>query len=133
MDKTDVGLLAGFVGFAVSLWLGLSIAMQALVVLMVADVVTGLLAGGKAGELDSDVSYRGMRKKAMQCVLVGLTTYLGALAPINLPLGEGVAWAFCATEVLSVIENAARLGVTMPDPVVAALKRLGSTQQGGQA
>ena len=36
MDKTDVGLLAGFVGFAVSLWLGLSIAMQALVVLMVA-------------------------------------------------------------------------------------------------
>jgi toxin secretion/phage lysis holin len=127
MDKTDVGFLAGLAGFAVSLWLGLSVAMQALVVLMVADVVTGVLAGGKAGELDSDISYRGMRKKAMQTVLVGLTTYLGALPAINLPLGEGVAWAFCATEILSVIENADRLGVTMPAPVVAALKRLGQS------
>ena len=98
-----------------------------------ADIATGLLAGGKHGELDSEVSYRGMRKKAMQTILVGLTAYLGSLSVINLPLGEGVAWSFCATEVLSVIENAARLGVTMPDPVVAALKRLGSTQQGGQA
>jgi len=125
MEKNDFGILAGIAGFVIALWLGLSMAMQALLVLMAADIATGLLAGGKRGELDSEVSYRGMRKKAMQTILVGLTAYLGSLSVINLPLGEGVAWSFCATEVLSILENADRLGVNLPAPVVSALKRLG--------
>ncbi len=125
MDKHDFGILTGIIGFVTSLWLGLDVAAQALLVLMAADIVTGVLAGGKAGELDSEVSYRGMRKKAMQAVLVALATYLGSLPQVGLPLGDGVAWAFCGTEVLSVLENADRLGVKMPQPVVDAMKRLG--------
>ena len=103
------GVLAGLVAW----WLGWPWPYQTFAVALVMDVATGLLAGGKAGTLDSEISYRGMRKKAMEGCLVGFAAWIGTNPTQPLPLGEMAAMGFAITESLSVIENAERMGINV--------------------
>jgi phage-related holin len=116
--------LSGVGAGAIAWWLGWPWAYQTFALVLVLDVLTGLLAGGKHGELDSDVSFRGMRKKGMEICLVGFASWIGTNPSQPLPLGEMAAMGFVITEGISVLENAGRLGinVTWMEPYI---KRLG--------
>lgn len=116
------GVLAGLVAW----WLGWPWPYQTFALALGMDVVTGLLAGGREGALDSDVSFRGMRKKGMETCLVGFAAWLGTNPAQPLALGEIAAMGFAVTEGLSIIENAGRLGINMSwlEPYI---KRLGQT------
>lgn len=103
--------LGAAAGWALSAWVGLAWAVQALCVFMAADIVTGLLAGGKCGKLDSAISWRGMSKKVATLVLVGVADFTGKNPTMTLPLGEMAAGAFALTEALSICENADRMGI----------------------
>lgn len=107
---TSLGIL---IGWAMEAWLKLDWTTQALFITMTADVATGILAGGKEGELDSDVSWHGMRKKAVTLIVVGLAAWLGSNPAQPLPLGSMTAGAFLLTEALSVLENANRMGLSV--------------------
>lgn len=117
-------IVAGALGVVVGIWLGLTPMVQIFVVLLLADVLTGLLAGGKDGALDSEISYRGMRKKGVQMVLIAVLAYVGEHPRVDMPLGDMMAGFFSATELLSIIENAGRLGVVIPESITRALARL---------
>ena len=92
--------------------LGLSAAYHLLIVMMILDVASGLLAGHRNGGLDSDISWRGMRKKGLTLVVVTMAAILGNYA--SLPTGEWAAGAFALVEVISILENAQRGGVEIP-------------------
>ena len=98
-------------GLVMGAWLKLDWTVQAFTLAMFADVATGLLAGGKAGELDSAVSWKGMRKKTMMVIMVGLAGWLGTNPQAPFPGASVAAGAFLVTELLSVLENATRLGL----------------------
>ena len=90
---------------------------QALLIAMVADVATGLIAATVDGSLSSAASGRGFAKKGTALILVMLTawlslnlsTYLGE----GFPCADAVAGAFILTEVISILENAKRTGVNL--------------------
>ena len=119
-----VGMAAGLIAW----WLGWPWPYQTFALALTMDVATGLLAGGKEGALDSDISFRGMRKKSMESVLVGFAAWLGTNPAQPLPLGEMAAMGFAVTEGLSIIENAGRLGINVSwlEPYI---KRLGNTDR----
>lgn len=102
-----------------------------LVAVMALDILSGLLAGGRNGELNSSVSFHGMRKKAMMLLLVGLGSLVETRVPV--PIAVLVAGAFAATEAISILENAGRLGVPIPAVLTDALERLGGDQSQGGA
>lgn len=108
-----LAMLGALVSWAMEAWLHLDWSTQALLVTMVADVATGLLAGGKAGELDSDISWHGMRKKITTLILVGLCGWLGTNPVQPLPLAAIASGAFLVTEALSVLENSSKLGLNV--------------------
>lgn len=114
------GMAAGFVAW----WLGWPWPYQTFALALTMDVATGLLAGGKEGALDSDISFRGMRKKGMEICLVGTAAWVGTNPTQPLPLGEMAAMGFVVTEGVSIIENAGRLGINVSwlEPYI---KRLG--------
>jgi toxin secretion/phage lysis holin len=121
-------------GILVGLWVGLGVFVQALLILMVADLVTGLIAAAVEGTVSSVASGRGLAKKADALILVMLTAWLS----INLHayLGEGfpgadaVAGAFILTEVISILENAKRVGVNLgPLERVLAVARQGRSNE----
>lgn len=123
-------------GVVVGFWVGLGVFVQALLILMLADVVTGMIAAAVDGNLSSAASRRGLAKKATALILVMLTAWLSA--NLTAYLGEGfpgadaVAGAFVLTEVISILENAKRTGVNLgPLERVLQVARGANPQQPG--
>ena len=119
LAAAPLALLAGFYG-------GLHPLIQTLVVLIGLDFASGLILAKTTGTISSDASYRGMGKKAMMLILVGAATAYNATQPLGFDAGAAVAGFFCTTELISIIENAGRLGLPIPKPLTDALAKVGS-------
>lgn len=114
--KAAVALVAAY-------WGGLPALVQLLIGLMALDVATGFLAAYISRELSSDDSFRGMARKVMELALVAGAMLIEPHAG-GMPLGAAVAGFYCAHELLSVIENAGRAGLPIPQVLRDALKKL---------
>lgn len=115
-------------GFVAAIWVAFGALLQTLLILMALDVLTGLLAGYVAKALSSNVSFRGIAKKAViLCVVAAvhvIARVLGAEYGFDVNLGGWVAAGFCIHELLSIVENSARAGVWLPKPLVEAIEKL---------
>ena len=103
-------------------WVRLPDAVQILVYVMLADVLTGLTRAGMAGELNSHCSFRGMMKKAGMLIITALGVILDGEMRPTVHLGSMLAAAFTAVEGVSIIENCDAMGIPLP-PVFRDLFR----------
>ena len=90
--------------------------------LMIADVVIGIIAAVLMKQLSSNISWKGIGRKCITIVVVGICAVIGKVA--KMPLAEMAAFGFCSTELISIMENCARAGVPFPDFVISILKKL---------
>lgn len=102
----------------------------ALSLLMLLDIVSGFIAGGRNGALSSEISAQGLKRKGQTVIIVLMVAVLERFAGLDLPfsLVSAVALFYCAHEALSIIENAAEAGLPIPDVLRQALARLNGTQ-----
>lgn len=113
-------------GTLIGWWAGLHWTYQALIVLIVVDMVTGVVASLVVGrKLDSSISWRGILKKAMEMLSVGLAAFLEPNAG-GVPLGPMVAGYWLAHEGLSVAENYAIAGLPLPRALRDVLAKMAS-------
>lgn len=134
MSREDLnGFGALLVGALVGVWIGVGPVLQALLVFMVIDIVTGFLAGFVTQTLSSSISMKGMAKKTMMLLLVLAAVWAGRITDMNIPMGEIVAGFYAANELLSIIENAARANLPIPDVLRVALVKLGRQNAGGES
>lgn len=113
------------IGAAISyLFGGWSTALQTLLVFVVIDYLTGVLASGKQGELSSKAGLKGIGRKCMIFMFVAM----GHMADLHLSDGhahlfrDGVITFFIANEALSITENAGKMGVPIPEPIRRAVE-----------
>lgn len=101
-------------------------AVLALLAMMALDILSGMIAGGKAGKLNSSVSAAGLKRKAHILIIILAVAVLQKLAEIQLPISivTAVALFYCAHEAISILENAAEAGLPIPDLVKQALEKL---------
>lgn len=118
-------LLAAGAG-AAAVWTALGVPGQALFWLMVLDFLTGVLAAGREGVITSRVGLRGLRRKAVQWLVIAAVYAAQATVP-GVPAAQFVAGAMAAMEFVSILENAARLGAIPPVLVEWLRKRLALT------
>lgn len=112
------------VAVAMAYWGTLPPTVHTLVFLAIVDYVSGTMVACSGGQLNSAASFRGVAKKSMMFLLTGAC---GAIQPhfgIDADLAAGVAGFFCATELISITENAGKLGVPLPGVLVRFLARL---------
>lgn len=123
--ETQVGAATGAGGALVSYFLGWNQAVEALLVLMILDYLTGIIAAyvNPKMKLDSRQGFKGICKKIVILALVVLATELGRAAEIP-GLQPVVVWFFVGNEGLSVIENAAKAGVPVPKRLQDTLEQL---------
>ena len=120
--------IGAFGGIVCNLLGGMTVELQTLVILMVADYITGLIVAivfkastkTESGGASSIVGFKGIFKK------VGVLIAVALAHRIDLTLGvayltRGVVYAYIANESLSLIENLGLMGVPMPDIVVKAI------------
>ncbi|MBR8701490.1 MULTISPECIES: phage holin family protein [unclassified Fusobacterium] len=110
-----LGLIAFLIG-------GFDILVSTLVLLMLIDYITGIICGYKTATLNSKRAYRGIKKKVMVlCILCG-ATLMNRLIP-GVGIRDLVGIFYCATELLSIIENAEKIGVPIPEQLRKALEQ----------
>jgi toxin secretion/phage lysis holin len=100
--------------------------MIALIVLIILDYVTGVLAAVVEHKLSSEIGAKGIAKKVFMLLIVAVAN----IVDINVIGGDmhtlkSVAIVFyIANEAISLLENAGRLGVPLPKKVLDVLAQL---------
>lgn len=88
---------------------------------MIIDFITGILCGAEEHELSSDICIRGLFKKLFILVYVIIGHWLDILLGVDY-IRTAICYMYATGEVLSIIENGARLGVPIPEPIKKALE-----------
>jgi len=99
--------------------------MAILVVFIALDFVSGWMRAFILKELSSDESWRGIAKKVLIFVIVAVAAQVDQFTGATF-VRNAVCAFYCATEGLSIIENAAAADVLVPGFLRDALKKLGS-------
>lgn len=120
--KTVATALGGIIGY---LWGGWNTLLGILLAFVIIDYITGFIAAGAEGKLSSEVGFKGIAKKILIFVLVAVGHLLDkALGGQNDMFRDATIFFFLANELLSIIENAGRAGVPIPQILQNAVEIL---------
>ena len=132
MDRIDVLLKAfivlfgGFCGYFLGGW---DITLKVLVIMAAIDYITGVFAAGFNGELKSKVGFKGIVKKVVLFLLVAAATQADAVMGTNSAIREATIFFFIGNELLSLLENAGRIGIPLPSALTNTVEILGEKQR----
>lgn len=120
------GTVTGAAGVASEYFFGAwNAALEALVWAMIIDYLTGVLAAYINPQLmlDSRTGFRGICKKILTLLLVSLAHFVDSATGQQI-VCTAVTWFFLGNEGLSILENAAKAGVPIPDRLRQTLQQL---------
>lgn len=104
---------------------GLDGFMYAMIAFVLVDYLTGVIAATINKELSSDVGFKGICKKVMEFLLVGIANVLDKqILKSGAVMRDIVIFFYVANEGLSILENATRIGLPVPQALKKMLKQL---------
>ena len=120
--QVAITAVGGWLGYFVG---GVDGLMTALFVLMVLDYVTGVMCAVIDRELSSSVGFRGIFKKVLILMLVGVAHIVDLhVVQSGEALRSAVICFYLSNEGVSVLENAGHLGLPIPEKLKAILAQL---------
>ena len=137
--------LAAALGAVISFFIGLPPIIWVLVAVMTLDYITVIMCGamGKSpktatGGLSSKTAFEGLLKKVLILIVVGLAALVDHAITVSAGIqmaavtGACCLW-FVASEGLSILENAAAMGVPIPKVMMKALEIMREKGDGGES
>jgi len=106
--------------------------LRVLVLFVAIDYVVGVTAAWFEKKLNSEIGARGIMKKILLFVIVGVAYQLDVATGQEIFRSLAI-WFYLANEALSVIENAGRCGVPIPEFLKAALEQMKQKADEGHA
>lgn len=129
MFKTICALIGGILGFMFGEFDGF---ITALIVFVIIDYVTGVMCAVAEKRLSSEVGAKGIMKKVVIFALVAIAHIIDTV----ILKGAGgstfrtmVIFFYLANEGLSITENAAKLGLPVPQKLKAVLEQLNEEER----
>jgi toxin secretion/phage lysis holin len=114
--------IGGWIGWLIGGWDGF---LYALVAFVVTDYLTGLMAAAVEKKLSSEVGFRGIFKKILIFMLVGIGSILDRQIIVDgSVLRTAVIFFYISNEGISIIENAGRIGLPIPQKLKDILEQL---------
>lgn len=120
--KSIVSGIIGVAGFLIGEFDGLY---KALLVLIIADYITGVIVAIVKKQLSSEVGAKGIAKKILMLIVVAVANVLDVQI-----IGGGAGLRnitiifYAANEVISLLENTGKLGVPYPPKLLDVLEQL---------
>ncbi len=114
--------IGGYIGWFLG---GVDGFMYALITFVVIDYITGLMVAVLERKLSSEVGFRGIFKKVLIFVFVGI----GNIVDVHLikngsAIRTAVIFFYISNEGISIIENSAKVGLPIPQKLKDVLKQL---------
>ena len=117
-----VATIGGWLGYFLG---GMDGLMIALIVFMVLDYITGLMCAVIDKKLSSAVGFKGICKKVLILMLVGVANVVDIhIVGTGSALRSAVICFYLSNEGLSLLENAAHIGLPIPDKMKDVLAQL---------
>ena len=115
------GAAAAIGGIAAYIWGGWDPLIIVLVAMVSIDYITGVINAGLQHGLSSQVGFKGLLKKIVIFMIVAVGTLIDRIIPAtNAAVRTAVCMYYIANEGLSILENAAEMGLPLP----SALKKV---------
>ena len=116
------GAIAALGGAAAYLWGPWDALINALIALVALDYVTGVICAAANKRLSSEIGFKGLIKKAVIVALVAAAGVADKVIPAtNQAVRAAVILFYIANEAISILENAAELGLPVPEKLKAVL------------
>ena len=122
--------LIQFIFTAIGGWLGYFLGgcdglLIALVVFVAVDYLTGVMCAISDKKLSSEVGFKGICRKVLIFLLVGIAHILDAqVIGTGSVLRTAVIFFYLSNEGVSLLENAAHLGLPVPEKIKTVLEQL---------
>ena len=117
-----VAAIGGWIGYFVG---GVDGLMTALLIFMVLDYITSLMCAIADKKLSSAVGFRGICKKVLILMLVGVAHIVDLhVVGTGDALRSAVVCFYLSNESVSMLENAAHLGLPIPEKLKSVLAQL---------
>lgn len=132
--KNAIFAVVGIAGSCLSWFFGgWNMALQTLIIFMTVDYITGFVVAGffkkssktKNGRLSSRIGFKGLCRKGVILLMVLVACRLDMLVGTDF-IRNTVVIAYCTNEAISIIENAAKMGVPIPKAITNAIESLKS-------
>lgn len=117
---TMIAIILGVIANALG---GFDSALRLLIVLIIADYITGIAAAIKLQKLDSSVGFTGLIKKVIILILVWIGFELDKSLGSQF-LRNAIIFFYASNEGVSVLENTSKLGVPYPNKLKEILEQL---------
>lgn len=116
--KAVLPVLSVIAGFLFGGW---SVLLTILLAFMVVDYISGVVAAGYEGKLSSKIGYIGIARKVMILAIVAVAHLVDtALGDAHL-FRDAAIFFYLSNELLSLLENAGRLGAPIPPMLQKAI------------
>ena len=120
--QAAITAIGGWLGYFLG---GVDGLMIALIVMMALDYITGIMCAIVDKKLSSAVGFKGICKKALILMLVGVANIIDIhVVGTGSALRGAVICFYMSNEGLSLLENAARLGLPIPERMKEILAQL---------
>ena len=117
-----VAAIGGWLGYFLG---GMDGLMIALIIFMILDYITGLMCAVIDKKLSSAVGFKGICKKVLILMLVGVANVVDIhIVGTGSALRSAVICFYLSNEGVSMLENAAHLGLPVPDKLKGILAQL---------
>lgn len=114
--------IGGWLGYFLGGWDGL---LYALIAFVAIDYVTGVMCAISNHTLSSEVGFKGICRKVLIFLLVGIGSILDAhVIGSGSVLRTAVIFFYISNEGVSLLENAAHLGLPVPEKIKIVLEQL---------
>ena len=119
--------IGGYIGYFLG---GIDGFMYALITFVVIDYLTGLMVAVLEKKLSSEVGFRGIFKKVLIFTLVGIANIVDVhLIQNGSAIRTAVIFFYISNEGISIVENAAKIGLPIPQKLKDILEQLNKEEK----
>jgi toxin secretion/phage lysis holin len=124
--KSIMTFLGGTVGYLLGQF---DTTFKILLILVVIDYVSGVMAAAVEKNLQSSKGFQGIAKKVMLFLIVVVGALMDQTMGTGVVIRNATIFFYIANEILSIVENAGRIGLPIPKKIKDAIEVLQSKEE----
>ena len=121
-NQLTFAAIGGFIGW---FWGSCDSLIYVLITFVVIDYITGVMCAIVSKNLSSEIGFKGLFRKVLIFMLVGIANVVDVqIIGVGSVLRTAVVFFYLSNEGISILENAAVLGLPIPQQLKTALRQL---------